>query len=430
MLGDTAAPPGAARSPRGTRLRFALASSLVDQSLSSAIGLSLTIVAGRRLGAAGLGTVVLGLAVYLVVMGFHRGLVLEPLVVRSHDDGAREATRAALLGSLVLGAGGTAAMYVLAGVAGAPAGPALAAFAPWVTAALLVDAGRTIGFRDGRTTVGVGAHLAWIAVMLAGFVVTRRGFDVHDAIRCWGTGALAGAVVACARLGYAPAAPAAAWAWWRGAWRLARWLALQTAVLTAGIQGSQFLVGMLAGPAALGMLKAAQTLFAPLTLLVPAVNLPALPAVVRTLRASRDAARSLTRRLTVFLCAICAAYLTVVLVARDALLDLAFGSAFAVPTALLWPVALEQLVVATTIGAFLAVKAAGDGRSVFLATAAGAGTTLVGVAALVSLGGVIGAAWAMVAGAVAATATVHFYAAPVFKETGDPAVRVKLATSA
>ncbi|MDQ4026136.1 MAG: hypothetical protein M3217_11720, partial [Actinomycetota bacterium] len=263
-----------APSPRRSgRLRFALAWGLVDQGLASVIGLTLTVATGRRLGAAGLGSVALGLAVYLVVMGFQRALVLDPLSVQSEPDGERPA----LLASFVAGLAGTAAMYALALPLGGDNAAALTAFAPWVVPALLVDAVRVAGFRGGKPTAGATAGAVWLGVMLVCLVVTGDGFRVADAALSWGAGAAAGALAGCARLGRVPASPRAAWTWWRSAWPLARWLALQTAVYTTGMQGAQLALGILGGPAALGTLKAVQTLFAPLTLLLPAVNTPALP---------------------------------------------------------------------------------------------------------------------------------------------------------
>lgn len=419
-------PGGSTEAPSSTRrgrLRFALASSVADQGLASAIGLALTVATGRRLGAAGLGSVALALAVYLVVLGFQRALVLDPLAVQNDPGGERPA----LLASCAAGVAGTGAMYVLALPLGNDAAAALTAFAPWVAPALLVDAVRVAGFSSGRPTAGVTAGAVWLAVMLGALVVTGRGFGVADAALSWGAGAVAGAVAGGMRLRYVPSSPRAAWTWWRSTWPLGRWLALQTAAHTTGMQGAQFALGILAGPAALGTLKAVQTVFAPLTLLLPAVNTPALPVVARTLRASPDAARSLAGRLTLALTGACGAYLAVALVAREPLAALAFGPSFEVPIAVMLPVGLGQLVIAAALGTFLLLRAAGDGRAVFVATAVSAGTALFSVLVFGDAFGATAAAWGIAVGAIAATAAARAYVASAVKDAGTPPVRVRMA---
>lgn len=418
--------PGRAetRSPSGLRgrLRFALASSVVDQGIASAIGLALTVATGRRLGAAGLGSVAFALAVYLVVAGFNRALVLEPLSVQSDSGG----DRAALLGSCVLGVAGTCAMYALALPLGGP-GAALRAFAPWVVPALVVDAVRVVGFRAGKPTAGATSGAAWLVVMLTGFVLSGDGFGVADAGRSWGAGAAVGAAAGCLRLRRVPAAPRPAWVWWKSAWPLGRWLAFQTAVYTTGMQGAQLALGILGGPAALGTLKAVQTLFAPLTLLLPAVNTPALPVVARTMRASRDAARSLATRLSLALSGACAAYLVVALVARDPLTKLVFGSSFVLPGAVIVPVALGQLVIAASLGTFLLLKAAGDGRAIVFATAVSAGTFLGSVLVFGDAYGATGAGWGIAAGAVGASIAARARLPAAVKGAAALRVRARMA---
>jgi O-antigen/teichoic acid export membrane protein len=408
------------------RLRLALLSSFLDHGLGSAVGLTLTLAAGRRLGASGLGAVTVGLALYLVLSSVHRGVVVEPLVVHApHERGA--GTREALSASLLMGGAGTAVMYVLAGLtAGAPS-EAFAAFAPWMAAGLVVEVGRAAGFRDGRTTVGTAAHALWLTVLVTLLVVLRGRFDVGAAALAWGTGGAAGAALVLLRLRALPAGLRVTWTWWAATWRLGRWLALQTSAVAGAIQAGYLLVALFAGPAALGTLKAVQTLFAPLTFLLPAVSSPALPVVTRTMRASAAVARSLTARLTLLLCAVCAAYLSVAVVLRGPLTELAFGPSFVAPPTIVWPVAVEQLIVAAAVGAMLTLKAAGRGREIFVATAAGVAVILAGTAVAAPAWGAAGAAWANAAGALVACVVTCGSARAGHKDAPGGAGRVKLA---
>ncbi len=83
-------------------------------------------------------------------------------------------------------------------------------------------------------------------------------------------------------------------------------------------------------------------------------------------------------------------------------LRFALGSAFSIPADVVWPVAVEQLVVALSVGSFLGLKAAADGRSAFLARAVGGATALAAVPPL---------------------------AAAAAKDTPEAPVRVRLATT-
>ena len=414
---------GDARRP--PRLRYGLAAGLADQATTSAGGLLLVLVAGRALGPEGLGAVTIGMAAALVAIGLNRGLVLEPFAVqRGRDEGTSD--RAALTASLAAGVAASAVLLAVGASVEAAPGAALRAFALGVVPALVVDAGRSIGFRGGRTTLGLSGQVAWLAVM-AVLLLVRSDHSVATVSSCWAAGAAAGAAVVLARARVLPLGAGAVWGWWRHTWTLGRWLTAQTVVTSVGLQGAQLAVGVVAGTAALGVVRAAQTLFAPLTLLLPAVNIPALPVVARTLGTSFEAGRSLAARLTLFVAALCGAYLALVVTVRTPLVELVFGAGFDVPLTVVAPVALEQVLVAASVGAFLLLKAAGDGRSVLMATVAGASVYLVGAAVLGALYGAAGAAWGLAAGGATATAVGCWRARAVGKDAAGGPVRVRLA---
>ena len=63
---------------------------LVAQVFSSPTNFALTVVAGRLLGPAGLGVVVVGFSVYQLVAGLQRAIVMQPIVADAAPRGATE----------------------------------------------------------------------------------------------------------------------------------------------------------------------------------------------------------------------------------------------------------------------------------------------------------------------------------------------------
>src|SRR6185436_7766642 len=56
---------------------------LLAQSFSAATNFGLVVIAGQVLGPSGLGTLLIGFAAYVLLLGFMRALVTEPLVASS-----------------------------------------------------------------------------------------------------------------------------------------------------------------------------------------------------------------------------------------------------------------------------------------------------------------------------------------------------------
>src|SRR5450755_2736877 len=90
--------PASAADELGVPRSSSFAWGLTDQALSSATTLLFTLIAARSLGPSGLGTVTLGFAAYLSVLGVHRALVIDPLLTRLESPArtAREALRGAI----------------------------------------------------------------------------------------------------------------------------------------------------------------------------------------------------------------------------------------------------------------------------------------------------------------------------------------------
>ncbi len=163
---------GLSRLQGGVQLRLAfrrgIGWGLVDQVFSSATNLGLVVFAAHRLGAQGLGTVVIGFSVYLVTLSFQRALISVPLVAlstRSDSQDRRVPTRAALTVVLVLGSVVSGALVAFGQIAPGTAGFSVALFAPWLLPALVQDLWRSILFRDDRGSAATLNDGVWFAVM-------------------------------------------------------------------------------------------------------------------------------------------------------------------------------------------------------------------------------------------------------------------------
>jgi O-antigen/teichoic acid export membrane protein len=373
-----------------------------DQGLSSATTLVLTLVGGRVVGPAGLGVVVIGWTGYLLVLLFQRSLVTRPLVsmtAAAPTDEAVDAGRRALTATICLGAAATACFLVLGLALPGHVGRGLLLFSPWVGAALLQEYWRALLFRDRRGSAAVANDATWLVVLCALAVPAwALGTDVAVAA-AWGAGAVAAALLGVFQTRLPPAALSRAWDWWRAAWPFSRWLGLESVYYSACGAGVIIVLNSALGPAAVGGLRAAQSLFAPLTLITPAIALPGLPAMARAAAQSRRAAFSLAWRLSAAVMAFTGVYVIFMTSVGSALLPLVFGRSFDSFRNLALPIGLWQEIGAAGVGFSLFLTAWQRGRDLFVARVVESTSILALVAILVGPWGLHGATWAYVVGA-------------------------------
>jgi len=179
------------------RPRLQIAWGGIDQGLSSATNLGLSVLAGRFLGEAGLGVAFLGFAACLLSLSVVRGFVTSPFVVATSVLGPSEredATRHCI--TLVVSAAiGVAVLMALIGlVVPDPLGQSLVVFAPWALALIVQDLWRSTLFRDQRGRGAAFNDGVWAVVMLAMVPVVRWYPHVWSVALAWGGGAAAGAL--------------------------------------------------------------------------------------------------------------------------------------------------------------------------------------------------------------------------------------------
>lgn len=384
---------------------------LVDQAGSSLTNLLLTIAAGRILGPGSLGVVVIGFTAYLFLLGLQRAAVSEPLVVSTsastaapeRDEASRNAVAVAVVGGVLL-----ACVMAAAGVAeGGTVGRALLLFAPWIPSVLIQDLWRAILFRDSRGASAALNDWLWLVAMVLGLLVARHTGNEWAVVAAWGFGGTLGAALGFKQTRLRPLLSSRSWRYLRHElWPFGRWLFAGSVVAGAGSQGSVILIAELLGAAALGGLRAVQSVFAPLSLLSAAVALPALPAMSRRLSVGANEAGRFAVGLSGVLAMLTAAYVIPVSLAGSDVLGHVFGGSFQTYRGLIFPIVLQQMVTAGGGGFMLLLLAKRGGRPIFAVNVVTVPVTLASIAVGDAVGGLVGVAWSLgVVALLFATAT-------------------------
>ena len=409
--------------------RRSIAFGFIDQAFSSATNFGLSLIAGRLLGPSGLGEVFLGFSIYLVALGLQRRLLTEPLVASTAGadvDRLRETTglslTVAIAAGLVASVAAIAAGLMLPGLPGR----GFLLIAPWLLPILLQDVIRNILFRDARSAAAAANDGVWFVVMALTVVPAWRIGTAEATMACWAAGAVAACVVGLVQIGVGPRSLRAAMRWWRrDALPFGKWNAGAALISQVGTNAAVFILSVILGAASLGGLRAAESIFAPLTLVVPAISLPGLPLVARV--ASKDLGRAL--RVSVRLSGVAfgatLAYVVIIALGGWKLLPFLFGEEFAPFRALLWPIAVSQLLTSAGVGLVLLMKAERRGKDLLVNRALAATASLGFVTFLAVRYGLLGAAWGTAVGSLTSLvlltyATVARAPASQIQDPSDP----------
>jgi O-antigen/teichoic acid export membrane protein len=369
----------------------------VSQGVSSVTNLGLSLLAGRLLGASGLGAIFVGFSYYLLAMGFQRSLIVDPLLAATaalDDDARRGATCNSLTSALLLAIAATALLFVAAVTVPSGVGHGLVLFVPWLLPALLQDFWRSVLFRDRRGAAGALNDTLWLAGMALTLPLVLLVRSDWAVVANWGFGALVAATAGFMQSRLRPAGIRISVLWWRTrAWKLGRWLAAEGIVYTVTAQVLVFALAVILGTRSLGGLRAVQTMFGPLTLLAPALALPGLPAIARALAVSSDRALRIALYVGGLAVVLSGCYLAIAAAFGEQLLEWVFGPSFNSFGSLILPTGVGQMLIAGTMGLALLLIAQARGRALLAARVIGSVSSLVLVLALAVTHGVTGAAW-------------------------------------
>ena len=286
---------------KGLRAQAELAWGGIDQAFSSATNLGLSILAGRLLGASGLGVIFIGFSVYLFCLSLARGFITAPFVIatsaleKSERDVASRRCMSLIFATAVVI---TTLMFAIGLVVPAPFGRALIVFAPWVGIAVVQDQWRSIFFRDQRGSAAAFNDGVWAVGMVVLLPVAHAFPNDWSVAAVWGGGAAIAALVGWVQVRLLPTGLRDAKDWWtRDLRRLGSWLAVEALIVAGGSQLIVIILAIILSTSDLGGIRVVQVVFAPMSLVNEALTFPGIPIVARALAISMAAARRWAWRL-------------------------------------------------------------------------------------------------------------------------------------
>lgn len=368
-----------------------------SQVCSSLTNLALSVMAARVLGPAGLGAVFVGFSFYLLAWGLHRAIVMESLVTTSSslkNDQLKLATSCALSAVILLGIGMAILMMASSLIVSRMVGEAFLWFGIWLVPCLIQDFVRVVLFRDGQESMATLTDAVWAFSMIVTSPLVWSSASIAAIVCWWGLGALGGAAIGVWRTELRLVGPAALREWWiKTSWPVARWLLAENVAYSALSQTATFALLAIVGPGPLGGLRAVSSVFAPLTLITPAIALPGLPALSAMVDRDPRRAYRISWGLSLAAVGAAAAYLIAAVALGTALLTALFGGEFRRFENLILPIGISQILLAASTGSTLLLKAARrTKRLAFLRALTSSAHLLVLTLMAVSLG-ISGASW-------------------------------------
>ena len=384
-----------------------------DQSVSSVSNFITGVIIARLFGPAEFGLYTLTVMVWLAVVGLHRALITEPVIIRSGAAHEPEAMVADGFGAeLVLG--GVLSIVVAAGglaaaAAGMRIGVLILALSPWLVSLLVQDYWRAMSFRQYRPEVALANDLLFVtvqALMIVAFLALGWRSAV-SVITAWGIGATAGALLGLRRF-RVTVSPLRGWRLLRTLWPMSRWMTADFVTNFASDQTYLFVLAILLSKSDYGGFRAAYSFLGPVFVIALAAGNIGLPeAARRSDSADRTAAWRFARQLTSWTILPVALYAAAVAAAGTRMLTLLYGEQFARFGGLAVLVALAYVVTAMVFGQGVVLKAVGQVRRLWKVRVLVAGTSLISVTVLVRWLGISGAGWAAVTNAALYSAGIY-----------------------
>lgn len=268
---------------------------VADQGLSSLTNFTLGVAVARSLDPSEFGAFSIAFGVYTLGLGIARALSSEPLMVRysgvpstEWHDGARAATGTAIcVGALT----GIACLGTALVTHGALAS-ALMALGFTMPGLLLQDTWRFAFFSADRGSAAFINDLVWGLVLLSSIALLL--FAGHPSVfwlvLVWGASGSVASLVGILQARILPI-PSLAATWFRAQRDLIPRFTAEFGVTTLVAQVTVIGIGVLAGLAEVGAIRAAQILLGPLSVIYLGVSLAGLPQAIRALQDSKTRLR-------------------------------------------------------------------------------------------------------------------------------------------
>jgi O-antigen/teichoic acid export membrane protein len=340
----------------------------LDQAVSSLSNFGTGIVIARLSGAARFGDYVLTLLVWLLIVGLHRALVTEPMMIRGAADPDPSALVAhAARADMILGA--TAGVVVA--VAGATfvaaesaVGSLLLALAPWIVALVVQDFWRATAFHQRRPASALANDLVFAVVQVVMILVfLALGWrSAEYIITAWGIGAAAGAW-----FGMRSSGASAAWRdgvrYLEKMWVVSRWLLADFVTTFSSDQAYLAFLAFLLVREEYGGVRAAMSLVGPLAVIFLVGGNVGLPeSSRRNDPPGYVGLRQYARQLTIVTFACAGLYGATISVGSDAVLGALYGQEFVRFAPIVAYASLQYAVVVLVFGQGIALRAAGRTR--------------------------------------------------------------------
>jgi O-antigen/teichoic acid export membrane protein len=279
-----------------TGARRRVAWGLLDQVVSSASNFVVTILAARALSATQFGAFALGMAVSFVTIALARGMASDPLATAHASDAAPE-----LRWAIRAGAGtATWVPLIVACVVVVPAllvggilGPVLVALALVLPGLALQDYLRYALIVRGQAKQTFFNGLFWMVIQVPLLMIAiDRGGEASGLVLAWGLSGTLAAGLGLVQVRSWIAGPRQVFAWLRRHRSLWPFYVLDNLVFQITNLGLVLVISLFTSLAQVGGVRAAMTVYAPVTILARGVVGVAVPEMVRRSRSTASVHRS------------------------------------------------------------------------------------------------------------------------------------------
>ncbi|HEX6207136.1 MAG TPA: hypothetical protein VF058_02145 [Actinomycetota bacterium] len=372
---------------------------MADQALSSLTNFVIGFLAARGLSQSEFGAFAVVFAVFLIGLGVTRAINSEPFVIRysavSADrwrHGATWATGTAL----AVGALGGVACLVAGIIAGGALGSGLVAVGVALPGLMLQDTWRFTFFAARRGRSAFTNDAAWVLALAAGvaLLAVADSWSVGSLVLAWGgAGTLAG-VIGILQAGVVPT-PNRSLDWLRDQRDLAPRFLGEFTVTTLVSQITVFGLGILAGLADVGALRAGTLLLGPLNVLFLGVGIVAVPEGVRALVSAKEKLLRVCRRLSITLASFALAFGTAMWLLPDRIGVALIRENWHAGHSVIIPLTLVVAFSGILLGAGIGLRSLAAAKLSFRARLLVAPISLVAGLGGAVLAGAVGAAWGM-----------------------------------
>jgi O-antigen/teichoic acid export membrane protein len=334
---------------------------LGDQALSSLTNFALGVLIARTVGVEQFGAFSLAFAAYLLLLSISRSYPMEPLPIRyssAPEASFREGVAASVGSVLAISLGSSVVLAVIGLITGGAVSQALIALAITLPGLLVQDAWRSVFFAWRRGRSAFFNDLLWAIIMFPALlpVIESGDHSVFWPTFVWGASATVAALFGVFQSRVIPQ-PLRTRDWWREHIDLGPRFITEVIARTAGSQLSTYGIGLAAGLAAVGALRAAQLILGPIQVVFLGIGLIAVPEGVRALGHSLERLRRLAMIMSAAIVAVSLLWGAFALLVPESVGSAILGSAWAPARAVLVPVIIGQAGAVATVGPGMGLRA-------------------------------------------------------------------------